>query len=80
MSLPRAAASATDAMAVREAVAALPDRQRAAVVLRYLADLPVAAVAEALDCAPGTVRSLTSQGIERLRRDFEIDLVNEDLR
>jgi RNA polymerase sigma-70 factor (ECF subfamily) len=62
-----------DAIAVRQAVAALPERQRAAVVLRYLLDLPVAEVAEIMRCAPGTVKSLTSQAIERLRVDFVLE-------
>lgn len=39
------------------AVEALPARQRAAVVLHYFVDLPVADVAELLGCAPGTVKS-----------------------
>jgi len=51
------------------AVRALPDRQRRAVVLRHIVDLPVAVVAEAMDCAEGTVRALTHQGLDRLRRD-----------
>jgi len=72
-------ASATDAVAVRAAVAALPERQRAALVMRYFADLPVSDVAAAMDCADGTVRSLTSQAIERLRQGFEIELADEDL-
>ena len=45
----------------------LPDRQRAALVLRYFADLPDAAVAEALGCRPATVRSLVSRGLAALR-------------
>jgi RNA polymerase sigma factor (sigma-70 family) len=52
---------------VRDAVAALPERMRTALVLRYFADLPVDAVAEIMDCAPGTVKSLTSQAIDKLR-------------
>jgi RNA polymerase sigma-70 factor (ECF subfamily) len=68
------------AVAVRAAVAALPERQRAALVLRYFADLPATAVAETLDCAPGTVRSLTSQAIDRLRREFDVATVSEDAR
>ena len=75
-----AAPANADVMAVRDAVAELPERQRAAIVLRYFADLPVDVVADALDCAPGTVRSLTSQAIDRLRRDFILDPVGEELR
>ena len=76
----RAAAPSTDeALALRDAVASLPERQRAAVLLRFFADLPVASVAEALDCAQGTVRSLTSQAIERLRTQFDVAVVSEDI-
>ena len=37
------------------ALATLPPRQRAAVVLRCWEDLPIAEVARALDCSPGTL-------------------------
>ncbi|MGH9128465.1 MAG: RNA polymerase sigma factor, partial [Acidimicrobiales bacterium] len=45
------------ASTVLEAVRELPPRQRAAVVLRYYADLSEAEMAAALGCAPGTVKS-----------------------
>ena len=69
-------ADAVDALAVREAVAALPPRQRAAVVLRYFADLSVERTADVLGCAPGTVKSLTSQAIATLRDRFEVEVAN----
>ena len=56
-----------DAVTVRQAVARLPKRQRAALVLRYYADLPVAETADLLGCAPGTVKALTHQAIAGLR-------------
>ncbi|MEE8600879.1 RNA polymerase sigma factor [Euzebya tangerina] len=46
---------------VRDAIAALPPRQREVIVLRYYADLDVAETAEAMGCAPGTVKSLSSK-------------------
>lgn len=55
------------ALAVRAAVAALPPRQRTALVLRYYADLPVAEVAALMRCSEGTVKALTHQAIARLR-------------
>jgi RNA polymerase sigma-70 factor (ECF subfamily) len=45
----------------------LPARQRAALTLRYVHDLPDDAIARALRCRPGTVRSLLSRGREALR-------------
>lgn len=58
---------AAEAVAVRRAVAALPRRQRAAVILRFYADLSVEEVAEVMGCAPGTVKALTHQGLRALR-------------
>jgi len=52
---------------LRAAIATLPPRQRAAVILRFFNDLSVADTALALDCAPGTVKALTSQAIAGLR-------------
>jgi RNA polymerase sigma-70 factor (sigma-E family) len=53
---------------VRRALAALPARQRAALVLRYYADLPEAEVADLLGCSVGTVKAHTHRGIQRLRQ------------
>jgi RNA polymerase sigma-70 factor (sigma-E family) len=61
----------TLAVAEREPLVAalrrLPQRQRAAVVLRYYADLSEADTAAALGCTLGTVKRHTSRGLERLR-------------
>jgi RNA polymerase sigma-70 factor (sigma-E family) len=61
------ATDAADVIAVRDAVAALPPRQRAVLVLRYFADMSVDDTALAMKCAPGTVKSLTSRAIGGLR-------------
>ena len=53
-----------------DALAALPFRQRAVVVLRYYADLSEAEIAEALECRPGTVKSLASRALERLAKEI----------
>ncbi|HEY7070143.1 MAG TPA: SigE family RNA polymerase sigma factor [Acidimicrobiales bacterium] len=49
----------------------LPRRQREAVVLRYLADLPEAEVAAVLGCSVGAVKQHTHRGLAALRRDEE---------
>ena len=53
---------------LRRALAQLPPRQRAAVVLRYYQDLSEKQVAEVLGCPVGTARSHASRGVARLRR------------
>ena len=57
-----------DRSQLRTALAQVPRRQQAVLVLRYLCDLPVAEVAELLSCSPGTVKSQTSHGLATLRR------------
>jgi RNA polymerase sigma-70 factor (sigma-E family) len=52
----------------RWALAALPTRQRAVLILRYWDDLSEAEVAEILDCPIGTVKSTASRGVAELRR------------
>ena len=62
---------ATDDVAEREqmadALATLPPRMRAVLVLRYAEDLSEAATAEALGCSVSTVKSQTARGLARLR-------------
>lgn len=55
------------------ALAALPARQRAVIVLRYWEDLPEAEVAEVLGCSIGTVKSTASRGLARLRTNIRDD-------
>jgi RNA polymerase sigma-70 factor (sigma-E family) len=50
-----------------EALAALPPRQRACVVLRYFEDLSVADTAATLRCSQGTVKSQTARALDTLR-------------
>jgi RNA polymerase sigma factor (sigma-70 family) len=45
----------------------LPERQRAALVLRFFEDLTDEESAAALGCRVGTVRSLISRGLATLR-------------
>lgn len=48
-------------------LAKLPNRQRAALVMRFYEDLPEDEIAKALDCRPATVRSLVHRGLARLK-------------
>ena len=45
----------------------LPARQRAVIVLRYYGGLTDAEIAQELDCAVGTVRSIASRAVSALR-------------
>ncbi len=52
-------------------VAALPERQREAVVLKYVADLDHRAVAATLGTTPAMSRRLVSDALATLRLDLE---------
>jgi len=52
---------------MRTALASLPDRQRAAVVLRFYGDLSEQQVADALGCSVTAARSLVFRAMETLR-------------
>lgn len=60
-------------------VCALPDRQRAVIVLRFYEDLTEAQIADALGCAPGTVKSQTSAAKGALRRALAASGVGEEV-
>jgi RNA polymerase sigma factor (sigma-70 family) len=62
-----------DATAVRAALSRLRPRQRAAVFLRYYLDLTEAEIAEALECRPGTVKSLLSRALRAMREHLDDD-------
>ena len=50
-------------------VARLPDKQRGAVTLRYLGDLPYADIAAALDCSEAAARQNVRAGLAALRQE-----------
>jgi len=64
-------ANDADVLAAAELLAGLPPRQRAAMTLRYVHDLDDHAIAAALGCRRGTVRSLLSRGLSTLREQAD---------
>lgn len=61
--------------AMWRAIARLPARQRAMVVLRYYEDLSEAQTAEVLGVSVGTVKSAVSRALGKLREDPGLELV-----
>jgi len=75
---PDAPEAVLDGLVLAQALERLPERQRIAIVLRFLADLPLAEVAAAMDCAIGTVKStlhaaLLRLGVEMSEQEDESD-------
>jgi RNA polymerase sigma factor (sigma-70 family) len=64
---------AAEAIAVRDAVLALPPRQRAVIVARFYLGLDVAETARVLRCRPGTVKAHTFKALANLRNAGLID-------
>ena len=60
-----------DAREVMQAVRALPDRQREALVLRFYLDLSDAEIAKAMGISPGSVRSNVHRALAALARSLE---------
>ncbi|MFH0241833.1 RNA polymerase sigma factor [Streptomyces sp. HK10] len=62
---------APESVAVREMLAAMPEHYRQALALHYLADLPVAAVAEVLGVSANTVKTRLRRGRQTLRTGLD---------
>lgn len=60
-----------DADELFDALATLPYRQRAALVLQFYEGLPQSEIAQVLRCREGTVASLVHRGLAQLRRVIE---------
>lgn len=69
--IPDSTAGHADRDELLVALAQLPPRQRACVVLRFYDELTIEETAEALGCTAGTVKSQTSRALDNLR-DFVV--------
>jgi RNA polymerase sigma-70 factor (ECF subfamily) len=64
------AASAAARAELAGRLAALPAKQRTAVVLRHVVDLPIAEIAVVLECPEATARSHVARGLAALRAAY----------
>ena len=71
--IPRSDPAIADSFALKQALAALPIRVRAAVALHHLAGLSVRQTAEALGVSENTVKSELKVGLARLREELTDD-------
>jgi RNA polymerase sigma factor (sigma-70 family) len=71
--VPTAGSDAAQRIDVRDGLARLPRRTRAAIALHYLAGLSVPEVARALGVSENTVKSQLKTGLARLREDLHDD-------
>jgi RNA polymerase sigma-70 factor (sigma-E family) len=69
-----------DRDALRRALAALPARQRAVLVMRYLQDYPDEEIASLMGVRESTVRSQAARALEALRRAGTLDAAREEAR
>jgi RNA polymerase sigma-70 factor (sigma-E family) len=67
-SVPDPAVASDERLTVMQALAGVPPRQRAVLVLRYWEDRSVEQVAELLGCSVGTVKSQAARGLQTLRK------------
>ncbi|MDQ3937531.1 MAG: sigma-70 family RNA polymerase sigma factor [Chloroflexota bacterium] len=73
---PGPAMDTTEHVALMQGLATLPVRSRAAVVLHYYADLPVAEVAAVMGTSQNTVKSQLRTGLVRLRELLDASVVS----
>ncbi|RKT55502.1 SigE family RNA polymerase sigma factor [Saccharothrix australiensis] len=68
--VPPHTAAADERPPLLAALQQVPPRQRAVLVLRYVHDLSIEQVAEAMGCSTGTVKSQGARGLQALRRAY----------
>jgi RNA polymerase sigma factor (sigma-70 family) len=66
------------ALAVRDAVGALPEPQRQALIFRYFADLSVRETASAMRCPENTVKTHTRRALDALRLSGLVDEAQDE--
>jgi RNA polymerase sigma-70 factor (ECF subfamily) len=62
-----------DRLAILEGLRVLAPRERAAIALHYLADLPVEEVARAMGTSPNTVKTQLREALAKLRREMAVE-------
>jgi RNA polymerase sigma-70 factor (ECF subfamily) len=77
-STPSAELAASTAVDLRAGLAALPPRERACVVLRYVDDLPVRDIATSLGIGEGSVKRYLHDGTRTLRARLDLVVPDED--
>jgi RNA polymerase sigma-70 factor (sigma-E family) len=70
LTAPDATGGVDDRMQLREALARIPAKQRAVLVLRFLEGLSIQQTAAALRCPEGTVKVYSARGLDALRHIF----------
>jgi RNA polymerase sigma factor (sigma-70 family) len=60
----------THLVELHDALMALGEKQRTAIVLRYLLDLPAREIGELLGCSEATARSVVARGLGALRKEL----------
>lgn len=66
-----------DKMLIQQAIAQLPEKQRAVILLAYYEDLPQQAIAQILNIPVGTVKSRLHQAMKALKNQLEGDFYGE---
>lgn len=74
---PDVAADTADALAVRESLQELPDRQRQAIVLRYYLDLSPDEAGDVMGISGQAVRNLVHRAVSSLRDEFLTEEVRD---